>query len=314
MCYKTGKNARYKEWLCYLFPLFLCWILIYPPDFFAFLSLQALALQIVVGWGLTIVLFSFFGKTRYIPTHLLGVLGVVWFLQPYVQTQSQKPVKLADTFKVLHLNVHGRNAQHTQLVEQLLRQEADLLALIEVNHRWAKVLKKGLHKQYPYAFVYPVDNLFSGIAIFAKYPLKNVQYIFNDEPPTVAGDVLLPQGKVHFISTHISAPILQGRIPRRYSQMDKIAQQIKQHREKPLVLLGDFNAVPWERLIRDFKQTTHLQGTHTSWLPTFPTWALWMGIPIDYIFYSPQLYCQKLNTFKYTGSDHVGLVGEFGLK
>lgn len=312
---KLTQNNLWQQYLFYLSPLFLVWVVINPSDFFVFLSLQALALHIAIAWGLAIILFPFFGKSRHILWHSLGVLVLGFYLKPYLQSPPSTPTiaPTSNTFKALHLNVHGRNTQHQALIRQLLTQDADLVTLIEVNHRWAKVLKNALRQHYPYSFVFPVDNLFSGIAIFAKYPIQQVRYVFDDEPPTVVGDLCLPQGKVHFMSTHVSAPILQGRVPRRYQQMKKLAQEINQHSTKPVLLLGDFNAVPWEKLIRDFKHNTQMQDVRISWLPTFPTWALWAGIPIDYIFYSPQLTCQQLTTFQGTGSDHVGLVGEFSL-
>ena len=300
----------------YLSPLLLLWILIYPLGFFVFISLQALAIHIGLAWAAAICLFPFFKKTSYIPVHLLGVVILFFYLKPYLEIEkpslpkrSSKPV----TFKALHLNVHGRNTQHQRLISQLLAQKADLVTLIEVNHRWAKALRKSLKRSYPYSYIYPVDNLFSGIAVFAKYPLENVKYILNDEPPTVVGNLLLPQGKVHFISTHISAPILPPRIPRRYTQLAKIETEIHKNRHLPVLLLGDFNAVPWEQIMVDFKHTTQMQDVRVSLLPTFPTWALWLGIPIDYVFYSPKLACYGLTTFQNTGSDHVGVVGEFGV-
>lgn len=302
-----------KALFFHLAPVLILWVLIYPPDFFVLISLQALALQLGIGWLVAVGFFPFFKKSSYMLTHLLGLLCLFLYLKPYVIVkdrsfqETKKP-----TFTALHLNVHGRNKQHQRLVDQLLRQNADLITLVEVNHRWATVLSQGLQPTYPYCFIYPVDNAFSGMAVFSKHPLEGVRYILNDEPPTVVGNMCLPQGKVRFISTHTSAPILQGRISRRYQQLDKLSKEIYHYQHLPVLLLGDFNAVPWERLIRDFKQTTQMQDTRNSLTVTFPTWAPWLGIPIDYIFYSPKLICKGLTTFRHTGSDHMGLVGEFG--
>ncbi|HAS45389.1 MAG TPA: hypothetical protein DCS93_33200 [Microscillaceae bacterium] len=298
----------------YLLPILLWLVLCHPPDFFVFISLQAIALQIGVMWLLAVALFPLFQMQRYIVAHLVGIAALVFYLYPkaFPKVYWTKHTSEVATFKALHLNVHDRNTQHQRLIDQVLAQKADLVTLIEVNHRWAKALQAGLKQGYPYYFIYPVDNAFSGMAVFAKYPLENVQYILEDEPPTIAGNIHLPQGEIHFISSHTSAPILQGRIKRRYQQLDKLAQEITEHQDLPVLLLGDFNAVPWERLILDFKQQTQMQATRSGLQNTFPTWALWAGIPIDYIFYSSQLVCYGNTVFQYTGSDHVGLVGEFG--
>lgn len=304
-----------KSTFWYLSPGLLWLALRYPPDIFVFISLQSLALQIGAGWLLAVLLFPLVKMRRYVWIHLMGIIALGIYLYPYVFPNQQWAVKTptTQTFKALHLNVHGINTQHQRLIDQVLAQEADLVTLIEVHHHWAKALQTRLKEAYPYSFVYPVDNAFSGIAIFAKYPLEKVAYILNDEPPTVSGNILLPQGKVHFISTHTSAPISQGRIGRRYQQLEKLAKEIKQNQDLPTLLLGDFNAVPWEHLIIDFKQRTQMQETRTSLQLTFPTWALWIGIPIDYIFYSPQLKCYGNTIFQNTGSDHVGVVGEFAI-
>jgi len=298
----------------YLSPVLLWLVLCYPLDFFVFISLQAVAWQVGLVWLLAIILFPLFQMQRYIVAHLIGIAALAFYLYPkaFPATQAAMPPPGVATFKALHLNVHDRNTQHQLLIDQVLVQKADLVTLIEVNHRWAKALQSGLKQTYPYYFMYPVDNAFSGMAVFAKYPLESVQYILEDEPPTIVGNIHLPQGEVHFISTHTSAPILQGRIKRRYQQLDKLAQEIAEYQGLPTLLLGDFNAVPWERLLIDFKQQTHMQTTRDGLQNTFPTWALWAGIPIDYIFYSSQLVCYGNTVFQHTGSDHVGLVGEFG--
>lgn len=309
----TREKVKHQELAWWLSPVLLLWIFTCPPDFFVFISLQALAIQLGIVWVVVIGALPFFKKTKYIPVHLIAVLILFFYLKPYFSTKvATFPTQAkGKTFKALHLNVHGRNTQHQRLVDQLLAQKADLITLIEVNHRWAKALRKGLKKDYPYSYIYPVDNLFSGIAVFAKHPFSDVQYILNDEPPTVAGNLLLPQGKIHFISTHISAPILPPRVPRRYTQMNKIKADIYKNRSLPTLLLGDFNAVPWEQIMIDFKRDTQMRDVRKALLPTFPTWALWLGIPIDYVFYSPKLSCYGLATFQHTGSDHVGMTGEF---
>ncbi|OJJ16335.1 hypothetical protein BKI52_34145 [marine bacterium AO1-C] len=305
-----------KPIIGYLLPILLWLVLCYPPDFFVFISLQSIALQVGALWLIAVCLFPWFHMQRYIAAHLIGIVALGAYLYPHVLPAEswEKRTSEVSTFKALHLNVHDRNTQHQRLINQVLSQKADLVTLIEVNHRWAKALQEGLKQVYPYYFIHPVDNAFSGMAVFAKYPLEDVHYILEDEPPTIAGNIRLPQGKVHFISTHTSAPILQGRIGRRYQQLDKLAQEVAQHRSLPTLLLGDFNAVPWEKIIIDFKQQAHLKATRNRLQTTFPTWALWAGIPIDYIFYSPQLICYGNTVFQYTGSDHVGIVGEFGIK
>ncbi len=306
-----------KRIIGYLLPVLLWWGLCYPPDFFVPLALQSIALQVGAIWLLVVLGVPWFRKQGYLVAHLIGVvaLGVQVYPQAFPKKQHRpKKTPTTLTFKALHLNVHDRNFQHQRLIRQVLAQQADLVTLIEVNHRWAKALQEALKPIYPYQVVYPVDNAFSGMAVFAKYPLEKVRYVFNDEPPTIVGNIQLPLGKVRFISTHTSAPILQGRIARRYQQLDKLAKEIAQHQSLPVLLLGDFNAVPWEKLMIDFQAQTQMRATRDGWQATFPTWALWVGIPIDYIFYSPQLTCYGNTTFQHTGSDHVGLVGEFGLK
>jgi hypothetical protein len=122
---KPPHRNKWQNWLFHLSPLLVVWTVISPPDFFVLLSLQALALQLTLAWALCIVWWLFWGKARYLPLHIVGVLVVFFYLKPYVQSQPRQITKVTTpTFKALHLNVHGRSTQHQVLISQLLAQDA----------------------------------------------------------------------------------------------------------------------------------------------------------------------------------------------
>ncbi len=94
-----------------------------------------------------------------------------------------------------------------------------------------------------------------GVAILSKFPMEMMKNTnlptavgSGGEPRTLATAVItLPQGrKIVFASTHLDA---QRPDTNRYLQMNRIVE-ILQQEKLPVVIAGDFNAVPGTRIIK----------------------------------------------------------------
>ena len=128
-----------------------------------------------------------------------------------------------------------------------------------------------------------------GVAILSKFPIENT----NNHPlPTAAGTggeprtlatavVNLPEGKKFlFASTHLDA---QSADTNRVLQSQKIVDILKKE-ELPVILAGDFNAVPATRVIRTFDE--HFKRSRiTGCEYTIP--VINPNRTIDYIIYAP---------------------------
>jgi len=80
-----------------------------------------------------------------------------------------------------------------------------------------------------------------------------------------------------------------------------------------LVLMGDFNSVPWSRTQKALRAATGLKNDGPM-VPTWPSWQpSWIRLPIDQIFTRGALTRLDFRHGKYIGSDHLPVEAEIAV-
>ena len=85
--------------------------------------------------------------------------------------------------------------------------------------------------------------------------------------------------------------------------------------EPPLVVVGDFNAAPWTRLVGEAAARTGTRpvgGFRVTWEGDYPVVGLpsVVGHQIDHVLLSPGIGLSLIETLPIPGSDHHGLLIE----
>jgi endonuclease/exonuclease/phosphatase (EEP) superfamily protein YafD len=81
---------------------------------------------------------------------------------------------------------------------------------------------------------------------------------------------------------------------------------------RDLILMGDFNSVPWSRVQRAFRGKTGLDN-EAGWASSWPTFLPWpLRLPIDHILARGHLAVTKFSAGPETDSDHFPVVAEIG--
>lgn len=212
--------------------------------------------------------------------------------------------------KVAQFNVFRLNPWRTSVINTAKTSGADIISFQEVSTKWADSLLEAFCKEYPYSEILPCDLTMQGIAVFSKLPLCNVRVIYFQNMPNIAGDILLEEGNVHFIASHLTSPITYSAFKCRNRHLQDIANYLNSI-EGPKIALGDYNAVPWDVMIKNFKVKTGLSDSRSSLVPTFPSRIKFLQIPIDYIFHCNQITCIHFNSLQPTSSDHLGVIGYY---
>jgi endonuclease/exonuclease/phosphatase (EEP) superfamily protein YafD len=103
-----------------------------------------------------------------------------------------------------------------------------------------------------------------------------------------------------------SAPLLQSQ------QANTLAQYL--HGLGPdLVLMGDFNAVPWSRTQVALRAATGLRDDGPA-VPTWPAWSpYWLRLPIDHILVRGALERTRFRRGFFVGSDHLPVEAEIAV-
>lgn len=211
------------------------------------------------------------------------------------------------TFKVAHFNVLGSNRHFSEIIKNSMNLDADILSFQEVERAWALQLMDGLEDQYPYFAI--TEHDVHGVAIFSKYPITNLETYNWTGEPTLTGDFIYDNKAVHFVATHTLSPRSPQRFENRNEHLSKLADYVNSL-EGPILAIGDFNAVPWNKSIQNIKHTTDLIDSRKGIASTYPA-NYSIGLPIDYIFHSDELNCINFEVIEAIGSDHKGIYGEY---
>lgn len=214
--------------------------------------------------------------------------------------------------------------------------DADILVLQEVEQ--AKPGGKQEHpppnftklenalEGYRSVFVYPPEDSRElpfgiGLAVFSRYPILNwrtvllpgapVVFEFEGAKRTPTDRILLSveveiEGQVVTImNTHLQAYFMINASSDDYPEQRNLVLGEAQSVDGPLVLTGDFNSAPNERLVEEYENA----GFRTMQKDSI-TWKR-MPYVLDHIFFNNHLILRGGTVDEVTASDHHILVAEF---
>lgn len=269
--------------------------------------------------------------------HVVVIFTVIWLSSCAVKSipGSSANDRNFKSLKVLCYNIHHCNPPSApglidiQAVAKVIRQQnPDLVALQEVDvntSRSGTSLNQatelgrltGMTAYFGKAIDF--DGGEYGVAILSKYPLSDIQNRplptadgTNGEPRTLlSGTVTLPGNKrIIFASTHLDA---QRNTANRQLQIKKILELVKQE-TLPVIIAGDFNAVPESDVIRQLD--SYFKRSCLTGCPfTIP--VINPNKTIDYIAYTPEdaftVVAHEVIKEEYP-SDHLPVKAIFTLK
>lgn len=293
-------------------------------------------LLLVMGAGVLICLIVFLRQKRlgWAMLALLPLAAVAWSLSKDLRLRA--PVEGTCELRVISYNVgsFAFDAERVEQVARLLdRQHADVIALQEFrNHdmgggqRALAYLSQTLDMPH-YRFEHLPQHI-HGAVIFSRHPIVRLDTMFMPAAEINTGIIVAiesPLGRIGIGNLHLSSfrvnAFLQDSTER-WRQVDRLLrhslevlplQQEKVNRvlastaqyPYPLVLTGDFNAVPHSRIMQPFF------ARYTDSFLAVGSWAGWtypvvgpLGLRIDYQFATPALQPTQHRVLHADMSDH----------
>lgn len=290
----------------------LSFLIAFCPESFYAILIQSFAFQILC---VVFVLGILWLLRRKLIWALLAFSSAVMILSilPTFPAQSESQIFSAKKFKVAHFNVLKFNTNYQRIIEAALESDADFISFQEVNRKWADSLKQGLKEKYPFFNTIPHDNNCLGMAVFSKYPLCDLENVSITGIPNIAGRIEFGDTSIRFIASHTKSPTTSWNFRQRNEQIREIAKYLNSI-DGLKIAVGDYNTVPWDGILSEFKTETQLSDSRKSLAPTYPSWLKIARIPIDYIFHCSQMQCISFSTIDNTSSDHLGVIGVYELK
>ncbi len=237
---------------------------------------------------------------------------------------AKKQVKKADqldsdnSIAVLISNVYEDNNNIEGCLAVVNRCAADLVLLLETNHKWADGTKS-LDKQYPYQVKVPIDNTY-GMLLFSKYPIKNeeVRYLVEEDIPSIRCQIELPSGQlVQVYAVHPTPPVPNEnpRSTERDKELLLIAEEAKKA-TLPILVMGDLNDVAWSYTTTLFLKISGLLDPRRGrgFFNTFHAHYPFMRFPLDHAFISTHFKLKTMRKEDNFDSDHFPIYADFQLE
>lgn len=231
---------------------------------------------------------------------ILGLTGIgAW---PYVA--SQKPMVLGEpkpgeiAIRVASFNTLWVNEDVDAVVAEVLRLDADVVTLIEMGPNKRRLLP-AVKDRYPYqADCYDID--YCNLVILSKFPIveENARVSW-EGPPMIVAKLGPEAGGLTVVGAHTI------RFPHSRAQFRQIVALSKHLETLPRlkIVMGDFNATPYSRIIQEFAQRTGL--TRLTSLPSWPSHVRLPQLAIDHIFIGPSIRLLESEQIgEPSGSDH----------
>lgn len=271
--------------------------------------------------GLVLVLIGFLGFTgRYrqpAVTAALITVGVLVFqatiLIPYLPTGTdlaRGSCPADHRFKVMVANVRLSNDPDHRLIDQVRAAKPDVFLALEIDKRWTEALAP-LKASMPHTVIHPTGSYF-GTALYSRLPLHDahIEHLARQDTPQIVAGVELPTGEVFdFLGIHPRPPHPSQSALGRDAVLMKAALLLRDH-DRPGVVAGDFNAVPWEDAVSRMRNVAQLIDPRHGYgyLPTYDAQSWWMSWPLDHVFYEAGFAALKLERGQAFGSDHYPFI------
>jgi endonuclease/exonuclease/phosphatase (EEP) superfamily protein YafD len=241
------------------------------------------------------------------------IIDSLCLLPMYVPAHYDFPCTDA-RFSLLQMNLWGgRNREYEKVITEVERNNPDVVCFSEITDGWLHLLTKRL-PSYRYVVAEP---RYGGIALLSKLPVSNSKIILFGEikRPRVEATFSVRDTKVFLIVVHTVTPLHRSGLQLRTEELTEIAADAR-NSASPVVVAGDINCSPWSSYFADFVATSKLRDSEQGF-GVQPTWNAWFPltfIPIDHFFISPDMVVFQRRTGKRTGSDHLPVFIELGIK
>ncbi len=274
-------------------------------DFFAHFLLQSAIFSLAAGLFLL-------ACRRWIATGLVTVclIAQASFLQPDLFPASAAHPQ-PTSISVLFSNVWTGNRQVDAVAEKVRSLDPDVVVLAELNSRTA-ALVEDLATAYPYS-VDCFRHLACDSVVLSRLPVLEdlSDAILDHRVATSAARIAAPFGTVAVAGVHLDRPLPPRRLHRQELQVNGLVALLAEI-DSPLLVVGDFNASPWGRLLPSFARDAGLElawGLEGTW-PALAPWPF--RIPIDHALTGRGMALLEREVIRLPGSDHLALLLRVG--
>ncbi|WP_373058271.1 endonuclease/exonuclease/phosphatase family protein [Zunongwangia sp. H14] len=266
-----------------------------------------------------VVYFARFNIKSWKDYSFVGLLAICFLFQmvkiyPYLPHNDYEvgnasaEISKANTIRFFAANVLQKNKNSKLLIEELKKENPDMVLLTETNSKWKSELAEVTSK-FPYKVEAPLNNTY-GMLLYSRLKLKDpkVHYLIDDSIPSIHSIVQLDSGKeIQLYAIHPTPPMPQHNPSStdRDAEMMMIAKRARESK-LPVIVAGDFNDVAWSGTTGLFKKVGGLLDIRVGrgFYNTFNAGSNILRWPLDHFFVSEEFRLVKCQAMAGIDSDH----------
>jgi endonuclease/exonuclease/phosphatase (EEP) superfamily protein YafD len=275
--------------------------------------------RLQLALGSTVLLVCALARRRLVTVALAAIAAAANAapLMPYMLAGPASAEASAGSLRIMAANVHYRNSGYAALLEEVRRQDPDVLGLMEVDQAWLDGLS-ALDAKYRWQVLEPQEGPY-GLALYSRLPfrlLPESPYTEDGLQTAIALELAVGESPVTLVLTHVRPPTSPGKAALRNAQFAGLARRLAEDPNEAKVLLGDLNTTPWSPYYRQLASATdmHNAALGRGYKPTWPAGFSLLKIPIDHCLVSDALRVGSFQTGTDVGSDHLPIIVDLAFR
>ena len=249
---------------------------------------------------------------------VVGMIGNLVWLYPFLPTKDSASANAdGPRIKIVQMNVLTINRHFAAVNAWLLKTDADIIVLEEIDSAWISELTP-LLKKYPYRVARPRNDNF-GIAVFARHPIAQSRVVSLPVIPVPAIFLKLNiNGRIiRLAAAHAPPPLSNKAVATRNEGLAMLTLWRLDEPEIPAILASDLNITPYNHRFRKFLKDSGLidprrgRGLTPTWPGLLPRQV---QVPIDHILHDNNFRTISLETGPRIGGDHLPMIAVLELK
>ncbi len=260
-----------------------------------------------------------FVRRRYWPAGLLTAAATFAAIPvvPFIVGSHPGVVDDGPAVRIVSTNVLYDNPNVAQVIAEIRELDADVVAVHEVTPEWADELS-ALDDAFGYQLCAPQQGTY-GQCVFSTVEMTGDMIEFGAPGfPTFVGTAEFGDAELTVSSIHGAFPSLgtTAGTDIRNAQFADLGELLAGS-DSCAVVVGDFNTVPTNPVLRDLNSTASLSfaslgtGYGNSWSSRLPGWLA--GLRIDHALVSDEVEVLSHEFVDITGSDHKAVVVDLRL-
>ena len=218
------------------------------------------------------------------------------------------------SLEITTFNIQWNIDQHKACLDFIRKLSSDIVILQEVTEATRTEINTW-RDEFPYQF----GDGHSHTMVIAKRPILEKKYLswpgkFDNR--AIHFSVQEQEQELHIIGIHLQVTRSSQELTPREEQISTLITCSRELVNKPLMIVGDFNAATGSRVLNRILRECELQVVNSllRYQPTWPSKLKQFGIQIDQFLVSRHFYLEQIKLGPMTESDHRPLTARFSIK